>query len=255
MAMVAFEKFDEDHSGNLDVHEFHKAIRSLGLGYSFEDAENLFNMMDEDGNGVMSMQEFLAHCREYINNSAQAAAEQPMDAESRARLAFRRYDKDANGWLDVNEFLQAIRDLGLGTTLEDAEQLFSMVDEDGSGTMDENEFVSHCLSAFQNGGVLGARQNSMAPSMSDAPVNQGPLQLTGNPEADAAMCFKRFDEDHNGYLDIYEFMRAMKELGLPLSFQDSKALFSQIDADGSGTMDEEEFTIHYINHIVKQRKA
>lgn len=55
--------------------------------------------------------------------------------------------------------------------------------------------------------------------------------------------------------DIYEFMRAMKELGLGLTFEDAKALFSQIDVDGSGMMDEEEFTTHYINHIVKQRRG
>eukprot|EP00668_Euglena_longa_P016135 GGOE01020345.1.p1 GENE.GGOE01020345.1~~GGOE01020345.1.p1 ORF type:complete len:672 (-),score=121.83 GGOE01020345.1:252-2267(-) len=252
MAMVAFEKFDTDHSGNLDVREFHKAIVSLGLGYSFDDAENLFNMMDEDGNGIMSMQEFLAHCREYINNSAQAAAEEtPKDPEAQARQAFHRFDRDRDGFLDVKDFLLAIRELGLGTTMEDAEQLFSMVDEDGSGTMDEDEFVTHCISAFQNGGVFGG--SSSRESAPAAPA--GPVQYSGNPTADAANLFRRFDEDQNGYLDIYEFMRAMKELGLGLTFQDAKSLFSQIDTDGSGMMDEEEFTTHYINHIVKQRRG
>ena len=48
-AMIAFERFDLDNSGNLDVQEFYKAMQSLGMGYSFEDAENLFMMMDEDG--------------------------------------------------------------------------------------------------------------------------------------------------------------------------------------------------------------
>ena len=43
---------------------------------------------------------------------------------------------------------QAMKDLGLGTTFEDAENLFSMVDEDGSGTMEEEEFVQHCMDAI-----------------------------------------------------------------------------------------------------------
>eukprot|EP00667_Euglena_gracilis_P005968 EG_transcript_6014 len=252
MAMVAFEKFDTDHSGNLDVREFHKAIVSLGLGYSFEDAENLFNMMDEDGNGSMSMQEFLAHCREYINNSVQAAAEEaPKDPEAQARQAFHRFDRNRDGFLDVNDFLQAIRELGLGTTMEDAEQLFSMVDEDGSGTMDEEEFVSHCISAFQNAGAFGAGGGGGGGSAAARPAPTGAVKISGDPTADAANLFRRYDEDGNGYLDIYEFMRAMKELGLGLTFEDAKALFSQIDVDGSGMMDEEEFTTHYINHIVK----
>jgi len=250
MAMVAFEKFDTDHSGVLDVAEFHKAMRSLGLGYSYADAENLFNMMDEDGNGEMSMQEFLAHCREYIGNSAEAAVdEDPTDPESQARRAFKKYDRNRRGYLEIVEFSKAIQELGLGSSLADAEQLFDMADEDGSGRLDEAAFVRTCVGA----GFGGAADEQGAGDAIPAPA--GPMQFTGNPTVDATTLFNRYDEDRNGYLDIYEFMRAMKEIGLKMSYQETQGLFSQMDTDGSGTMELEEFTTHYINTLVKMRRS
>eukprot|EP00667_Euglena_gracilis_P002499 EG_transcript_2500 len=252
MAIMAFQRFDTDHSGNLDVQEFHKAMQSLGLGYSFEDAENLFMMMDEDGNGEMDMQEFLTHCREYITNSAQAVEEDMGDVpmEERAVTVFRRYDNYGQGYLELQDFLAAVRDLGLGTSEEDAKSVFAMMDSDGSGTLIEAEFVRYCVT-IADGGVFTVTKEAADPIVRQA----GPLVFTGNPLADAKMCFRRFDDDGSGFLDIYEFMRAMKEMGLGMTFQEAQTLFSQIDTDGSGTMDEEEFTTHYINHIVAQRKA
>eukprot|EP00668_Euglena_longa_P045922 GGOE01061605.1.p1 GENE.GGOE01061605.1~~GGOE01061605.1.p1 ORF type:complete len:318 (+),score=99.51 GGOE01061605.1:1-954(+) len=252
MAMLAFERFDTDHSGNLDVHEFHKAFQSLGLGYSFEDAENLFMMMDEDGNGEMDMQEFLNNCREYITNSAQAVEADVGDLpmEGRAHTVFQRYDNYGQGYLELQDFLAAVREVGLGASEEDARNVFAMMDSDGSGTLIEDEFVRYCVTTA-DGGVFTVSRQAEDPIVRQA----GPLVFTGNPNVDAKMCFSRFDDDGNGYLDIYEFMRAMKELGLGVSFQEAQALFSQIDTDGSGTMDEEEFTEHYINHIVSQRRA
>ncbi len=43
-------------------------------------------------------------------------------------------------------------------------------------------------------------------------------------------------------LPLIEFMRAMKELGLGMSYAEAQAVFNTIDTDGSGTMEETEFT-------------
>jgi Ca2+-binding EF-hand superfamily protein len=262
MAMAAFKMFDEDGSGELDVHEFHKAMVSMGLGYSFEDAENLFMMMDTDGSGLIGMSEFLAHCQDYINNAQQQPAGNEfagMSPEDAARQAFRKYDDDGNGWLDVNEFMHAMKDLGLGTTFEDAENLFSMVDEDGSGTMEEEEFVQHCMDAIvamqeeddnEPTPALMRQPTALGVTMSSSFRQQGKLQLTGDADKDARLVFEKFDIDKSGYLDIYEFMAAMRELGLGFTFQDAQSLFDNIDTDGDGTMELNEFVVHYKSHCV-----
>uniref|UniRef100_A0A7S1J2T4 EF-hand domain-containing protein n=1 Tax=Eutreptiella gymnastica TaxID=73025 RepID=A0A7S1J2T4_9EUGL len=249
VALAAFRMYDIDGSGELDVHEFHKAMQEMGMGYSFEDAENLFLMIDEDGSGVLSLQEFMEHCREYLKDGAGAGPLSEEQAEAEARKAFVRYDTDGNGFLDVNEFLQAIKDLGLGTSMEDAEALFSMADDDGNGTMEMEEFVMHCVDAIRNGMTFrgppppGAKLKSR-----HSLIVKGSLQPTGDPVLDAKTTFKKFDIDDSGYLDIYEFMSAMKELGLGFTFADASALFSEIDTDGDGTMDCNEFTQHYLKY-------
>ena len=49
-----------------------------------------------------------------------------------ARKAFARYDVDDSGFLDVDEFINAVKDLGLGTNRDDALMMFSMADTDGN---------------------------------------------------------------------------------------------------------------------------
>ena len=122
-----------------------------------------------------------------------------------------------------------------------------MADDDGNGTMEMEEFVMHCVDAIRNGMAFrdslpsGARLKSR-----HSLIVKPSLQPTGNPTEDAKNTFKKFDIDNSGYLDIYEFMSAMKELGLGFTFSDAKALFSEIDTDGDGTMDCGEFTSHYL---------
>lgn len=250
VALAAFRLYDVDGSGELDVHEFHKAMQEMGMGHSFEDAENLFNMMDEDGNGVMSLPEFMAHCQEYIRNGNGAGPLSEEQAEAEARKAFHRYDVDGSGFLDVNEFAQAVKDLGLGTTLEDAEALFSMADDDGNGTMECEEFVQHCVAAIQNGGQFREPDPTELLRSKKSLRKKPSMRKTGDPQVDAVNSFKKYDIDDSGYLDIYEFMSAMKELGLGFTFEDAKALFSKIDVDDSGTMDCAEFTEHYLKYCV-----
>jgi centrin-1 len=257
MAIAAFKRFDVDGSGQLDVNEFHKAMQQLGMGSTLEDAENLFGMMDEDGSGTMDMEEFLTHCREYINQGALMAGEDGagLDWPERAKQVFQRYDNFGQGALSLVDFLSAVRDLGIGVTEEDARNSYDMLDSDGSGNLIESEFIKYVVSVTGGGGE-GASGGEVVFRLPEDPVARaaGPLRFTGNPAEDAKECFRRFDDDGNGYLDIYEFMRAMKELGLPTSFAETQALFAEIDTDGTGTMEEEEFVAHYVNHIVSQRQ-
>ena len=63
------------------------------------------------------------------------------DPEIMGRAMFRKYDEDGNGTLDVDEFVGAMRELGLGTTEEDAQIIFGSFDHDGGGTIDIDEFM------------------------------------------------------------------------------------------------------------------
>jgi len=55
-----FEAIDRDGSGEIDIDEFEKGIRRLGLGLTPQQLEWLLETMDADGNGLIDEAEFVA---------------------------------------------------------------------------------------------------------------------------------------------------------------------------------------------------
>eukprot|EP00670_Eutreptiella_braarudii_P016096 CAMPEP_0174342062 /NCGR_PEP_ID=MMETSP0810-20121108/25883_1 /TAXON_ID=73025 ORGANISM="Eutreptiella gymnastica-like, Strain CCMP1594" /NCGR_SAMPLE_ID=MMETSP0810 /ASSEMBLY_ACC=CAM_ASM_000659 /LENGTH=441 /DNA_ID=CAMNT_0015464017 /DNA_START=23 /DNA_END=1349 /DNA_ORIENTATION=- len=139
-ARDAFRKFDGDGNGFLDIYEFMAAMKDLGMGQTFKDATEIFAQIDVDGGGAIEEQEFV----EYYNQNY-ASIQANTDPEQKAKAMFRKYDEDGNGLMEVSEFVGAMRELGLGYSLADAENVFDMFDNDGGGTIEEHEFVEHYL--------------------------------------------------------------------------------------------------------------
>jgi len=65
-----------------------------------------------------------------------------------ARSAFRQFDRDASGFLDVAEFVEALNTLGVRITFDDAMVVFALVDDNRNGRISEAEFVAHYLANY-----------------------------------------------------------------------------------------------------------
>lgn len=82
--------------------------------------------------------------------------------------AFRKFDKDASGALEMEEFQKFVRELNVGLTDKDAAAIFRMVDADGSGSLEMDEFFlnlrhdtfprPHFLGPKAERGALGKMQ-------------------------------------------------------------------------------------------------
>ena len=55
-----FKAVDTDNSGDVDREEFRKAMNRLGLGLSWEQIGQCVDVLDKDGDGVVSLKEFMA---------------------------------------------------------------------------------------------------------------------------------------------------------------------------------------------------
>mmetsp|Transcript_105308 Transcript_105308/g.181629 ORF Transcript_105308/g.181629 Transcript_105308/m.181629 type:complete len:362 (-) Transcript_105308:211-1296(-) len=139
-AVLAFRQYDTDHNGFLDIYEFMAAMKALGFGTTYKDAQELFEGIDQDQGGAIEEAEFVNYYLGHFD-----AIQNHQDPNVRAREVFRRYDTDANGRLDINEFVGAMMELGLGYSAEDAEHVFSCFDTDGGGLIEEDEFVEQYL--------------------------------------------------------------------------------------------------------------
>ena len=70
----------------------------------------------------------------------------------------------------------------------------------------------------------------------------------------ARNAFMVFDQDDSGSLDFSEFRDALHAMGMNLETQDAEKLFKQVDGNGNGCIDLEEF-IRFLNPKQEQKNV
>ena len=62
----AFELFDKDNSGNIDINELRDAMKALGIYLKKEEVKTMMKQVDRDGSGSIELDEFMALMAEKI---------------------------------------------------------------------------------------------------------------------------------------------------------------------------------------------
>lgn len=128
-AAMAFLDADADGDHLLDYEEFRMAVPEKMRGQSAEAAlRELFATADADGSGQISMSEFFM----WTLTIAQSHGGNGLEA------VFKRFDRDARGELDSEEFSAACEEMGFG---ELAGEMFVELDHDDSGTISYSELM------------------------------------------------------------------------------------------------------------------
>jgi len=129
-----FNKIDKNGDGEISIDEFKVGIQSLS-GKTKEDIEGVFNKLDADQNGSINYTEFIA-----------ATMSQSMYLkEEKIFQAFKMFDKDGNGKITPEE-IKAV--LGSDENFKNQkdpgfwEQLIADADLNGDGVIDYNEFIT-----------------------------------------------------------------------------------------------------------------
>ncbi|XP_022900265.1 troponin C, isoallergen Bla g 6.0201-like [Onthophagus taurus] len=131
---------------------------------------------------------------------------------------FDAFDVDRKGYIGI-EMIGTILDM-LGTQLagDELDSVISEIDEDGNGEVNFEEFAN-----------LAAR--FLGEEDEDTEAIQ--LELKG--------AFRLYDRDGNGFITTEVLREILRELDDKLSDDDLDNMIDEIDADGSGTVDWEEF--------------
>ena len=132
-----FCKYDKDNSGFINFEELSNLLIE-DLDLSSEQAETYVYLLDKDGNGKLSFDEFKAWLKsgENLVNVTDSSRFYIMQ---KAIEYYKRYDLDGSGWLDCNEFSQLHRELG-GSSQNLKAALQSM-DKDGNNKISFFEFL------------------------------------------------------------------------------------------------------------------
>merc|ERR1712159_739734 len=95
----------------LDVYELRDALDDLGIQTTREQAQKVMDKYDSDRNGNIDLGEFRSLYTDMMTYRGGVD-----DVEK----AFKRYDTDGNRTLDIGELRDALEDLGIRTTREQA---------------------------------------------------------------------------------------------------------------------------------------
>merc|ERR1712106_1138922 len=112
-----FDKADRDGDGKLTPEEWHRVLNSSGCQTSMEEVSEFFDKMDRDFDGRLSFGEF-------------------MGEETPLEKVFKSMDKDGDGTITKEEYLQICKHL----TPAQVEEGFAKFDTSGDSRLDYEEF-------------------------------------------------------------------------------------------------------------------
>ena len=166
----------------------------------------------------------------------------PLDA-SLSLQVFKQFDTDSDGVLNFGEFQRAFRAIGLkkrdGSKYDVDQEMFKSFDKDGNGRIEFSEFNTgmHKATRAKIESLLDAGWKFDAELWAQSVERHG--------KWDMGKVFKQFDTDSDGVLDIDEFKRAFRALGLKnregAKYEVDQAMFNSFDTNGDGKVSVEEF--------------
>ncbi|XP_057556382.1 centrin-1 [Hippopotamus amphibius kiboko] len=128
----AFDLFDADGSGTIDVKELKVAMRALGFEPRKEEMKKMIAEVDKEGTGKISFNDFLAVM-------TQKMAEK--DTKEDILKAFRLFDDDETGKISFKNLKRVANELGEKLTDEELQEMIDEADRDGDGEVSEEEFL------------------------------------------------------------------------------------------------------------------
>lgn len=130
----AFDLFDADGSGSIDLKEMRIAMKALGFNPSTEEVRKMVAEVDADGSGSISFEEFQA---------LMSSKSETRDPKEVIREVFELLDKDGKGRIDLSDLQRAVVDLSLTEKLpkETLVKMLALADVNEDGVVDLSDFV------------------------------------------------------------------------------------------------------------------
>ena len=101
----AFDLFDKDGSGSIDVNEIVKIMKNFGYPMKKSEAQKLIAEIDDNGDGELDFEEFVTLMEKqtsYVDETD----------EDLVLKAFKAFDRDLDGKITNNEFKYILTQMG-----------------------------------------------------------------------------------------------------------------------------------------------
>ncbi|XP_028272570.1 caltractin [Parambassis ranga] len=128
----AFDLFDTDGVGTIDVKELKVAMRALGFEPKKEEIKKMIADIDKEGSGTVDFSDFL---------KIMTAKMSEKDSKEEILKAFRLFDDDCTGKISFKNLKRVAKELGENLTDEELQEMIDEADRDGDGEVSEEEFL------------------------------------------------------------------------------------------------------------------
>ena len=188
----AFEKYDKDGSGSIDKAELEAVLAEMGYPCEPSTIDSL--LANFSTVGTLNLEQFDGVTRMLHLARKMELSKAPLDPKAQA--AFNRLDTDGSGDISCAELHVLLRELEMDLDLDYARRL-----------------VHH----YKNWPV-GAQSRMTRPSPSEFTalyndLSAGTTTVTPDVEPDILRCFREFDADANGEIDLHELGDDPREHG------------------------------------------
>ena len=128
-----FKRFDEDGDGKLSPSELQRCVGTIGEELLLEEAREVVESMDSDGDGFLGFEEFMW----WMEKEAGDDQERKMED---LREAFRMYEMDGSGCITPKSLKRMLSRLGESRSVEDCCVMIGQFDVNGDGVLCFDEF-------------------------------------------------------------------------------------------------------------------
>jgi calmodulin len=133
------------------------------------------------------------------------------------KTCFDLFDAKKQEFLSADDLDEILRAMGFRPSKEELEEILKEIDEDGSGEIEFGEFCQLCAKFL----VEDPDIETMKRELKDA--------------------FRIYDKEGEGFITMDTLRGLISELLAPLTADELDGIIEELDEDGSGTMDFDEF--------------
>jgi Ca2+-binding EF-hand superfamily protein len=133
------------------------------------------------------------------------------------KICFNMFDFKDQGFLSADDLDDILRGMGFRPSKEELKEILEESDEDGSGEIEFEEFCQLCAKFL----IEEPDEETMKHELKEA--------------------FRVYDKEANGFITTDTLREIISELDTRLTSEDLDGIIEEIDEDGSGTMDFDEF--------------
>ncbi|XP_040197963.1 centrin-3 isoform X1 [Aquarana catesbeiana] len=129
----AFDLFDTDKDKAIDYHELKVAMRALGFDVKKADVLRILKDYDGEATGKITFDDFNEVVTDLILER---------DPQEEMLKAFKLFDDDDSGKINLRNLRRVSRELGENMTDEELRAMIDEFDKDGDGEINIEEFIS-----------------------------------------------------------------------------------------------------------------